>query len=257
MHVDGLAAFAPKPEIERRGRHARKVRKAVIRDRTPLNLAQCASNYAPAHSILAFALLASAYVGWNPAGSNRELAEHLAHRAAELDDSDPWAHLALGYLAFFGRQTDEAVRHFGEALDLNPNFAAAAGSVGFALALDGRSDDALRYFDQAIRMSPRDPFNSFFFVGMAAAHYLAGRYRDAIKRARHAVQLRPGYLGGHRILCASLAQAGEMEQANVALSVLRQLQPNLSISWIRHSVPYTSEPMSRFLEGLGMAGLRE
>ena len=30
------------------------------------------------------------------------------------------------------------------------------------------------HFEQAMRMSPRDPFNSFFFVGIAAAHYLGG-----------------------------------------------------------------------------------
>src|SRR5262249_43821648 len=57
-------------------------------------------NYAPAHSMLAFALLASAYVGWIPAGTDREFATQLAGRAAELDDSDPWARLALGYVAF-------------------------------------------------------------------------------------------------------------------------------------------------------------
>lgn len=61
-------------------------------------------------------------------------------------------------------------------------------------------------------MSPRDPFNSFFFVGVAAAHYLASRYAESIKQAKQAVQLRPGYLGAHRILCASLMQAGQRIQ---------------------------------------------
>ena len=103
----------------------------------------------------------------------------------------PPSHPALGYVAFTGRRTNEAVRHFQAALDLNPNFAAAAGSVGFALALDGQSEEAIRRFEQAMRMSPRDPFNSFFFVGIAAAHYLAGRYTDAINWAQQAVQLRP------------------------------------------------------------------
>jgi len=214
-------------------------------------------NYAPAHSMLAFALLASAYVGWIPAGTDREFATQLAGRAAELDDSDPWARLALGYVAFTGRRTNEAVRHFQAALDLNPNFAAAAGSIGFALALDGQSEEAIRRFEQAMRMSPRDPFNSFFFVGIAAAHYLAGRYPDAVNWAQQAVQLRPGYLGGHRILCASLAQAGQTEEARAAMSTLRQLQPNLSIAWISQSVPYTAGPLAHFLEGMGKAGLTD
>lgn len=217
--------------------------------------AQLHPNYAPAHSMLAFALFSSAYVGWIPPGTDREFATGLARRAVELDDSDPWAHLALGYHAFTGRQTNEAVRHFRAALDLNPNFAAATGSVGFALALDGRSDEAIHQFEQAFRMSPRDPFNSFFFVGIAAAHYMADRFAEAVKWARQAVELRPGYIGGHRILCASLAQAGALDEAKATMETVRRLQPNISIAWLRQSLPYSPEPMERFLDGLRKAGL--
>ena len=57
-------------------------------------------DYAPAHSMLAFMMLVSGYLGWT---SEREpqvkQAAALAARAAELDDSDPWAHLALGYVS--------------------------------------------------------------------------------------------------------------------------------------------------------------
>jgi adenylate cyclase len=213
--------------------------------------------YPPAHSMLAFALLVSGHVGWLPTGGDAELAGKHAHRAAELDDGDPWAHLALGYLAFAARQTDEAIHYFRMALELNPNFAAAHGFVGWALAFDGRSEEAIGHLQQAIRMSPRDPLNGFFFAGLSASHYLAGRYTEAVEWARQAVQLRGGIFGGHRILCASLAQAGLMEEAGAAMSQLRQLQPGISIAWIKQSVPYTAGPMTHFLEGLRKAGLTE
>jgi adenylate cyclase len=212
-------------------------------------------NYAPAHSMLSFSLLVSTHVGWMPIGSNREVAADLAQHAVELDESDPWAHMALGYLAFVARQTDQAIRRFRTAIDLNPNFAAAYGYVGWALTFDGQSDNALTNLQQAIRMSPRDPLNGFFFAGVSAAHYLAGRYTEAVDWARQAVQLRPGIIGGHRILCASLAQAGLIDEAKTAMSRLRQLHPDISIAWIQESVPYTREPMTQFLEGLRKAGL--
>ena len=212
-------------------------------------------NYAPAHSMLAFALLVAAHMGWIPAAYDRKVAERLAQRAAELDESDPWAHMALGYLAFAARRTEEAVRRFRAAIDLNPNFAAAYGYIGWALAHDGQSDEAIKNLQQAIRMSPRDPFNVFFLAGLAAANYLAGRYSEAAEWAEQAVQLRPGHLGARRKLCASLAQAGQIEEARAALSTLRQLQPDISIAWIRQSVPYTSGPMEHFLEGMRKAGL--
>jgi adenylate cyclase len=214
-------------------------------------------DYAPAHSMLAFAILVSTHVGWMPAGADREYAAQLAHRAAELDDGDPWAYLALGYLAFTARQTDEAVRYFRVALDLNPNFAAAYGYVGWALAFDGRSDAAIGNLQQAIRMSPRDPLNGFFLAGISAAHYLAGRYGEAVDWGRRAVQERPGIIGGHRILCASLAQAGFLDEAKSVLNKVRQMQPNISRATIQESIPYTAEPMARFLEGLHKAGLPE
>src|SRR5260221_4937664 len=205
--------------------------------------------------MLSFSLLVSTHVGWMPIGSNREVAADLAQRAVELDESDPWAYMALGYLAFVARQTDQAIRRFRTAIDLNPNFAAAYGYVGWALTFDGQSADALTNLQQAIRMSPRDPLNGFFFAGVSAAHYLAGRYTEAVDWARQAVQLRPGIIGGHRILCASLAQAGLIDEAKTAMSRLRQLHPEISIAWIQESVPYTREPMTQFLEGLRKAGL--
>lgn len=228
---------------------------AILRD-----AARRYPHYAPAHSMLAFALLAAGYVGWIAPAADRDHAARLAARAVELDDSDPWSHFALGYVAFTGRQTDEALRHFEAALDLNPNFAAAAGSAGsagFAMALDGRSDAAIQRLEQALRMSPRDPFTSFFFVGFSAAHYLACRYDEAVKSARHAVQLRPGYLGAHRILCASLAMAGHLEESAAALNMLRQRQPKLSMAWVEQSVLYTPQQLPHFLEGMRRAGLRD
>ena len=214
-------------------------------------------NYGPAHSMLAFSLLVSTHVGWMPIARNRELAGTLARRAAELDDSDPWAHMALGYLAFVARKTDEAVRHFRTAIDLNPNFAAAYGYVGWALTFDGRSEEAIVNLQQAIRMSPRDPLNAFFLAGISAAHYLAGRYIEAVEWAHRAVQMRPGIIGGYRILCASLAQAGHIEEAKSVMDQLRQSHRDISAAWVQESVPYTAKPMAHFLEGLRKAGLPE
>ena len=165
--------------------------------------------------------------------------------------------MALGFLAWVGRQTNEAVRQFRAALDLNPNFAAAHGWVGWTLVVDGQTEQGLEHLEQAMRMSPRDPLNGFFFAGISAGHYLAGRYDEAVNNARQAVQLRPEIMGGHRILCASLAQAGQIEEAKAALAMLRQLHPGISIAWIRKSVPYTAGPMEQFLEGMRKAGLTD
>jgi TolB-like protein/Flp pilus assembly protein TadD len=215
-------------------------------------------DYAPAHSMLAFMLLLSSHMGWSSreVEANQAAASALATRATELDESDPWAHLALGYVAFFKRRTDTAAEEFLCALDLNPNFAAAHGYLGFALSHDGRSNQAIAHCEQAIRMSPHDPQNVIFNAGLAVAHYLAGRYTEAVGFGRKAVQLRNGWTGGHRTYVASLAQAGQIEEARAALARLKELQPNISIAWFEHYIPYMPGPMAKFLEGMRKAGLQ-
>jgi adenylate cyclase len=211
---------------------------------------------APAHSMLAFALLLSRQAGWITMEPEVKQPAALAARAAELDDSDPWAHLALGYVALTRRRTDEAAEEIQRALDLNPNFAAAHGYLGFALALDGRSEQAIDHIEQAIRMSPHDPQNAIFNVGLAGAHYLAGRYTEAVSFGRKAMQQRFGLTNGHRIYIASLAQAGQIDEARAALARLQELQPENSIAWIERNIPYTPGPMAKFIEGMRKAGLQ-
>src|SRR5262245_43364024 len=122
--------------------------------------------YAPAHSMLAVALLMSGFVGWTAMTANVREAADLAARAAELDGGDPWAHLALGQLATMRKQTDAAENAFQRALELNPNFAAAHGFLGYDLALAGQSERALEHLNQALSLSPHDPQNIVFMIGV-------------------------------------------------------------------------------------------
>jgi tetratricopeptide (TPR) repeat protein len=211
-------------------------------------------DYAPAHSMLAFMLVLSGYA-WNRMGSQLSQAAALAARAARLDDGEPWAHLASGFVAFMRRRTDEAAEEFQRALELNPNFAAAHGYLGWALAFDARSDQAIPYLEQAIRLSPHDPQNTIFHAGIAVAHYFAGRFADAVAAARKSLQQRSGFTSGRRIYIASLACSGQSEEAGAELARLKELQPGLSLAWIEEHVPYTAGPMGRFLDGMRKAGL--
>jgi len=213
-------------------------------------------NYAPAYSMLAFMLLVSSHLQVTPAmGHELKRAPELGARAAELDDSDPWAHLALGYVAFMQRRMTESVAEFQHALQLNPNFAAAHGYLGWALGFDGQFDKSMIHLQEALRMSPHDPQNAIFNVGMAISHYMAGRYDDAIAACRTAFQTRAGMARGARIYIASLAQAGRVEEARVALARMKETHPDLSIAWIEQNVPYTQAPMAKFLDGMRKAGL--
>jgi adenylate cyclase len=213
-------------------------------------------NYGPAHSILAFVLLISGYLGWSVLEVQLQEAARLAARAAQLDDSDPWAHLALGFVAFVRRQINVAAAEFRRALDLNPNFAAAHGYLGWTLAFDGQSDEATKHLEEAIRMSPHDPQNAIFNTGIAVTHYLKERYGKVVEYSNKSLQQRSAFTAGHRIHVASLAQNGQIDQAREALARLKEMHPDLSIDWIEKNVPYTLGPMAKFVEGMRKAGLQ-
>jgi tetratricopeptide (TPR) repeat protein len=147
------------------------------------------------------------------------------------------------------------VREYRRALELNPNFGTAYGLLGWALALDGRSDEAIDSLEQAIRMSPCDPLVASYYCGLSIAHYFARRYEEAVEWGIKSNRKRPGLMGAYRILCASLAQAGRIEEARETVARLRAIQPNISIAWCEAHVPYPPRTMPHFPEGLRLAGI--
>ena len=64
---------------------------------------------------------------------------------------------------------------------------------------------AMAHLDLALCMSSHDPQNVRIYMALAAAHYAAGRFTEAVGYGRQAVQQRQGFSGGHRIYVASLA----------------------------------------------------
>jgi len=215
-------------------------------------------DYAPARSLLGFCLVFAAHMGWVDRDQGLLPGRQHALRATDLDYGDPWGHIALGYWALMERRTDESIAAFRRALNLNPNSAAAHAHLGHGLAFAGLDREAIEHAEDAIRLSPLDPMMALFLGSIAVAHFTAGRYAEAVHYTTEAARLRPGFQGAQRLRCASLAQAGRVDEARSFLATLRREQPQLSLGWIRASVPYqTPQLMEQFLEGMRKAGLDE
>jgi len=213
-------------------------------------------DYAPARGLLGFCQVFAAHMGWIDRDQGLLPGRQHAIRAIALDDRNPWGHIALGYLALMERRTEESIAAFGRAVTLNPNSAAAHSHLSRGYAFAGRDREAIEHGEDAIRLSPLDPEMALFLGAIAVAHYAAGRYEEAARYTTEALRLRPGFQGAQRLRCASLAQAGRVEEARSFLATLRLQQPELSIDWIRASVPYqTPRLMQHYLEGMRKAGL--
>ncbi len=213
-------------------------------------------DYAPARSLLGFCLAFGAHMGWVDRATAVPTSREHASRAIALDDRDPWGHFALGYTAMMEHRTDESLAAFRLALNLNPNSAAAHVHLSHGLTFAGYDREMIEHAEYAMRLSPFDPMKALCVGGVAVAHYLAGRYAEAIETTLEAGRLRPGFQGAHRMHCAALAQAGRLDEARSTLARVKREQPHLSIAWIRANVPYqTPELMERFLDGMRKAGL--
>ena len=98
--------------------------------------------------------------------------------AAELDPLSPIILEGLGMLAMFQGHHAEAHRYYRQALDLDPHWPKAYGSIGRVHIQEGRYEDAIAAFEKARSMGGRV---STAISAEAQAHALAGNRTRALE----------------------------------------------------------------------------
>jgi adenylate cyclase len=214
-------------------------------------------DYPPAHSLLAFCHSFASHMGWADRTESLSKSRLHSRKAVQLDPTDSWAHLALGYEALMENRLNESISGFRRAIELNPNSAQAHSHLGRALAFSGRDREAMVEAEQSIRLSPRDPQLPLFTATVGLAHCVGGRYEEAISVFREALKALPGHQGAQRSFCVSLAHTGRLQEAREVLSVITRDQPNFCVAWVKQNLPFVDSFMERFVEGLRKAGLPE
>src|SRR6185436_12342925 len=169
-------------------------------------------DFAPAQALLGLALVFAVHMGWVDKQPSVDEGRKRAERAIALDDRNPWGYSALGYAAMMQRRTEESLAAFRKALSLTPSSAAAHGHLSHGLAFAGFADEAIKHGEMAMNLSPLDPAMARFMGGMAIAHYTARRFEETVRLTRDNLRIRPGFQGAQRLHCASLAQAGRVQE---------------------------------------------
>jgi len=151
------------------------------------------------------------------------------------------------------------VRSYERALELNLGSVPALMNLGIALALAGRSEEAITHLRRSLRLSPRDPLSSGGqTIGMALAHFGAGRYEDAIDWSKRTLSDRRMNTFGWRVLAVSYAQLGRLDEARSAAQEVLRVYPEFSVSHVATEFA-AADPafLERFLDGLRKAGVPE
>jgi TolB-like protein len=181
----------------------------------------------------------------------------LALRAAELGREDAFALSTAGSsLAQVLQELDAGIALIDRACEINPNLAIAWSSSAWARNYRGEPDIAIAHAAHAMRLSPLDPLAHYMDAATAFAHFIAGRYDDAVTWAEIALPKHGGYQGTHRVLAASHALAGRLDQAKAAMAGMRALNPDMRIADLWNLIPWRRpDDARRYAEGLRLAGL--
>jgi TolB-like protein len=213
-------------------------------------------HYGQALSLLATSHMFGVHLGWADIVTAAPLAERAALAAIDADSEDAWAHTALGSVCFSTRRLGDSLAEFELALRLNPNFSLAQGYYALALSYDGRWQDSYEAAQRAIRLSPRDPSLAIYYGIAAYAQFVGRNYPEAIALSREAIRQRGDLTGAYRVLTVAAGMTGQTEVAAAALEELRRVQPNISLAWIAHQLPWKLDSdREHYLEGFRRAGL--
>jgi TolB-like protein/class 3 adenylate cyclase/Tfp pilus assembly protein PilF len=216
-------------------------------------------NFAAAHGLAARAYVQRNSGGWvRDRGQEIVEATRLARRAVELGQDDALALCTAGFaLADICGEADDGDAFIDRAIALNPNLAWGWVFSGWVKASIGEPDIALERLARAIRLSPNDPQAFSAQAAMAFAHFVAGRYGEALSCAEAAARNRPSYLLATVTAAACAALAGRTTEAQKAVARLRLIDPDFRISKV-HALQYMRpEDLARWADGLRRAGVPE
>jgi TolB-like protein/class 3 adenylate cyclase len=207
--------------------------------------------YAEAHRWLAFIL----WEGWSnwgmPMEPDRHVAVELAQNAVRLDPNDAGNHWVLAHVLAYERRWAESDAEFAAAIELDPNHADAWAVRTEVTALGGQAEAAIEQAQRALRLNPYP--TAFYYWELGLAQYAARQYEAAVDTLRKDAVYRTG---SRRILAASLAQLGRMEEARQEAALFMASNPLFTISHWLATQPIRDAAMGEhFAEGYRKAGL--
>jgi adenylate cyclase len=216
-------------------------------------------NFASAYGGIAFSMYVYVITGVSEdRESDLERGLQAGLTAVGLDETDPFAHTGLGRIHIARSEHEQAIAEFDRAIELNPSLALAHYGRAHSLWHYGCPAEAVKSHDDAMRLSPHDPLMWTFLASKAIALALLERFDEALVCSRRA-QKYPitaiwAYMGE---LCA-LGHLEHHQEAELALARALEIQPDLSIAFIKQGLPITHKPSSDiFFGGLVKAGIPE
>ena len=191
---------------------------------------------------------------WNTAPDALAGAFADAERAVELDPDLAAAHSYLGWMHMWGEGHDRALAEHEKALALDLNFSEAYMWYSSTLIYSGRPELAIQPMERAVRLDPHFP--PVFLINYGNMYLHLGRYDEAERSLREAIEKTPDFPIAYIYLAAVRAAAGDEEGDRKAGAEILKRMPGATASALGRQLPYAKpEHLARMIDGLRTAGL--
>jgi adenylate cyclase len=213
--------------------------------------------YALAYSYLAYWHVNRVGQGWSedPERDTVEAAA-LARTAIELDHADALGLAIFAHTqAFLLKDFATAAEHFDRALQVGPSCALAWTLSALTREFMGDAPSALARAEHGLRLAPLGPDVALTEIVLAQAHYLLGRFDEAVEWAERATQRNLWHTGGLRTLIVSLVASGRLEAARRAAARHLELTPGFTLRHFAARTPFRVEIRDLFVARLQAAGM--
>jgi tetratricopeptide (TPR) repeat protein len=139
------------------------------------------------------------------------------------------------------------------AFKLDANQADAWAMQGEMATFHSRPEDGIEKAQRALRLNPHPP--GWYYWELGYAQYAARQLEAAVETLRKESTYRTG---SRRILAASLAQLGRMEEAHQEAELFMVSNPHFTIGYWAATQPFQDEAIrDHFVDGYRKAGLLE
>jgi adenylate cyclase len=215
-------------------------------------------DYAAAHAIIAWCH-EQRYLRGGLNEEARTAAVRHARQAIAAGVDDAAALATAGFvIAVAEHDYETALAAFDRSFALSNSSALALGFSSIVRAWKGDDAVAIEQGERALRLSPFDPLIYLPYVGLAYAHFAAGRFEEAAAAASLATQSNPRFSVPHILHAAALAGLGHSEEARAVVQRLSDLEPGITAAAAIRSARYeNSENITALGNALRRAGLPE
>jgi tetratricopeptide (TPR) repeat protein len=133
------------------------------------------------------------------------------------------AHYNLGIALNDQGDTDGAIAHYRQALELRPSYAEAHYNLGRLLVQNGQLDEAITHYEKALEINPVDAEAQ---NNLGATLFANGRVDEAIAHYQKALAIQPDYADASCNLASALLSDGDLDGAIAYYSACLAVSPN-------------------------------